>query len=66
MNEKEFTFKQVCILVLVIVIGIAFIETPAVAVWSSVFWKAFLLKIIIYGGVSEFIVLLLNSFSKEK
>jgi hypothetical protein len=57
MNEEKFTLKQVLILVLVIIIVIAFLETPAnseISTW--VFWREFLLKIFIYGGVCEFIV----------
>jgi len=66
MNEKEFTAKQVYILVFVIVVGIAFVETPAGAIWTSEFWKEFLLKVIVYGVVVEFLVLLLSNFSKKK
>ena len=66
MNEKQFTSKQIYILVLAIVAGIAFIETSAGAIWTLGFWREFLLKVIIYGAVCEFVVILLGSFSKEK
>jgi len=67
MKEKKFTAKQVYILVFFVVAGIAFAETPAGAIWTTEFWKEFLLKVIIYGGIVEFVVVLLsNGFSKEK
>ena len=64
-SEKEFTAKQVYILVFAIVVAIAFVETPAGAIWNWDFWKAFLLKVFIYGGVVEFVVILLANFSKK-
>lgn len=66
MSEKIFTAKQVYILVFAIVAGIAFIETSAGAVWTFGFWREFLLKVIVYGVVIEFVVVLLGSSSKEK
>ena len=57
---KTFTSKQVLILVLSIVAGIAFIETSA-PMWSLSFLREFGLKLIIYGVISEFIVLVLAS-----
>ena len=65
MNEKIFTFRQVFILVLVIVTGIAFIETPTVTMWTLEFWRVFLFKVLIYGAVVEFIVILLGSSLKK-
>ena len=63
--EKEFTAKQVYILVFAIVVAIAFVETSAGAIWNWDFWREFLLKVFIYGGVVEFVVILLASSSKE-
>ena len=57
---KKFTFKQVLILVIVIVAGIAFVETSS-PMWTSAFWREFLLKLLIYGAVSEFVVIALGS-----
>jgi len=59
--EKEFTIKQVLILVAVVVVGIAFMETSA-PMWTSLFWREFLLKILLYGVVSEFMVIAAGSF----
>jgi len=55
---KTFTSKQVLILVLSIVAGIAFIETSA-PMWSLSFLREFGLKLLIYGGMSEFVVIIL-------
>ena len=66
MEEKIFTVKQVYILVFVIVVGIAFIETSTGAIWVFKFWREFLLKVIIYGGIAEFIVLLSGSSWAKK
>ena len=66
MNEKGFTAKQVYILVFAIVAGIAFMETSAGAIWTSQFWREFLLKVVVYGAVTEFVVLLLSNFTKKK
>ena len=66
MDNKEFTAKQVYILVFAIVVAIAFIETPHGAVWEWIFWKEFLPKVIIYGAVVEFVAILLASFSNKK
>lgn len=62
--NKKFTTKEVCIIVFAIVVAIAFMETPASAIWTSEFWKEFLVKVILYGVIVEFIVILLNSFKK--
>jgi len=50
------TLKQVSKLVFVIVAGIAFVETSS-PMWSLAFLKEFLLKVIIYGAVAEFMVI---------
>ena len=66
MDNKEFTPKQVLILILAVVVAIAFMETSAGAIWTWTFWRVFLLKIIIYGTISEFVVILLSNYlSKE-
>ncbi|MFA6404862.1 MAG: hypothetical protein WCW03_02575 [Candidatus Paceibacterota bacterium] len=61
---KTFTSKQVFILVIVIVAGIAFAETSA-PIWSSDFLREFGLKLFVYGGISEFIVVSLSSSMKN-
>ncbi|HLD38214.1 MAG TPA: hypothetical protein VJA20_02125 [Candidatus Nanoarchaeia archaeon] len=58
---EEFSGKQVLILVATIVIGIAFVETSS-PMWTSLFWREFLLKVLIYGAVSEFMVIATGSF----
>ena len=60
---KSFTTKQVVILVLVIVAAIAFLETSQ-PVLTGAFWRAFLLKALIYGAVSEFVVVALGAWTK--
>jgi len=50
------TLRQVLILVFCIVAGIAFIETSA-AIWTTDFWREFLLKLLGYGLASEFVVI---------
>lgn len=62
MNEK-ITAKQVYILVFAIVVGIAFMETSG-AMWTSQFWKEFLLNVIVYGVIVEFVIILINVFKK--
>lgn len=57
MEEKEFTFKQVFILVAVLVVGFAFLQTSA-PMWTFKFWREFLLNVMVYGAVSEFLVIL--------
>jgi len=60
-SEKEFTAKQVYILVFAIVVGIAFMETSH-PIWTGGFWREFGLKVLGYGLVVEFIVVLLAQF----
>ena len=62
-TTKSFTTKQVVILVLVIVAAIAFLETSQ-PVLTGAFWRAFLLKVLIYGAVSEFVVVALCAWTK--
>lgn len=57
---KTFTSKQVLILVIVIVAGIAFAETSA-PLWSVDFLREFGLKLLVYGAVSEIVVIALSS-----
>jgi len=64
LNMKKFTLKQVFILVLAIVAGIAFIETSA-PIWTFAFGREFLLKLLAYGAISEFIVIALSTFTKD-
>ena len=61
MEGKSFTAKQVIILTLVIVAGIAFMETSQ-PVWTGEFWREFGLNVFVYGLVVEFIVILLAQF----
>ena len=49
-NKKEFTTREVLILVLVIVTGIAFMESDS--------WRTFFLNIMVYGLIGEFSVIL--------
>ena len=58
---KEFSSKEVLILVFAIVAGIAFMETSS-PVWTAAFWREFLLKLLLYGVISEFIVVALGTF----
>ena len=60
---KEFTFKEVVILVIAIIAGIAFLESSG-SMLSLMFWRQFLLKLIVYGAASEFIVIILGTFQK--
>jgi len=60
---KTFTSKQVFILVFCIVAGIAFSETSA-PIWSLSFLREFGLKLLIYGFVSEVVVVLLSQAKK--
>jgi len=57
---KKFTLKQILILVLCIVAGIAFLETSA-PIWSLSFLREFGLKLLVYGAISEIIVIFLAS-----
>jgi hypothetical protein len=55
---KEFSAKQVFILVLCIVAFIAFLETSS-PTWTSEFWREFVLKLVAYGAASEIVVVIL-------
>jgi len=57
---KKFTLKQILILVLCIIAGIAFLETSA-PTWSLSFLREFGLKLLVYGAISEIIVIFLAS-----
>lgn len=59
---KGFTRKQVVVLVLAIVAAIAFVETSE-PVMTATFWRAFLLKLVLYGVVAEFVVIALGSWT---
>ncbi|MDP3792946.1 MAG: hypothetical protein Q8Q89_04455 [bacterium] len=61
---KKFTSKQVFILVLAIVAGIAFMETSS-PIWTSAFWREFLLNLLLYGVISEFVVIALSILKKN-
>jgi len=60
---KEFTAKQVFILVSAIIVGIAFMETSS-PLSTFIFWREFLLKVLLYGGISVFIVIALSVWTK--
>jgi len=60
---KIFTSKQVLILVLCIVAGIAFAET-SMPIWSLSFLREFGLKLLGYGVVSGFAVIIVLSSTK--
>jgi len=56
---KKFTSKQIFIIVFFIVASIAFIET-SMPIWTFAFWREFLLKFLVYGAISEFVVIALG------
>ncbi len=58
---KDFTGKQVAMLVFVIVAAIAFVETSQ-PIWTGGFWREFLPKLIVYVAVSEFAVIALGAW----
>lgn len=58
LENKKFSEKQVLILVLAVIAGIAFMET-SFPVWTVAFLREFLLKLIGYAVVSEFVVIML-------
>jgi hypothetical protein len=60
---KAFTLKEVVILVIVIIAGIAFLETSG-SMSSLIFWREFLLKLIVYCAASVFIVIIIGTFKK--
>jgi len=62
---KKFTGRQVFYLVFAIVAGIAFVETSS-PVWTMDFWREFLLKLIIYSVVSEFMVLVVGKWIEKR
>jgi hypothetical protein len=57
----KFTGQQVFILVLAVVAGIAFVETSA-PIWTLMFWRQFVLKLMVYGAVSEIAVIAVGSY----
>jgi hypothetical protein len=59
---KTFTSKQVFVLVFAIVAGIAFMETSQ-PLSTGAFWREFLTKLLLYGVVSEFVVVALASWT---
>lgn len=61
---KEFSFKQVVVLILSIIAVIAFLGTTG-PVWTFDFWRQFLLNLFLYVGVSAFVVILISSFNKN-
>jgi hypothetical protein len=61
---KEFTLKQVVILVAAIITGIAFIETSG-PVWTWTFWREFLLNLLVYVAISVVIVLALGAWIEK-
>lgn len=60
-DKKVFSAKQVYILVFAIVVSIAFLETSD-PIWTSEFWREFVLKVFVYGAVVEFVVIVLGQF----
>jgi hypothetical protein len=56
MKDKEYTSKQVLILVGAIISAIAFLETSG-PMWTWTFWRQFLLNLLVYGGVSVVIII---------
>ena len=64
MEDEKFTLKQVLILVMLVIAVIAFLEAPAAPLWSGIFWRAFLLKVFVYGAACEVAVLAVSCFFK--
>lgn len=63
MSDKQFTSKRVYTLIFVIMVGIAFMETPAsAAIWTWKFLQVFLLNIIEYSMIAVFVAILFSSF----
>jgi len=62
---KKFSTKQVFILVLAIVAGIAFMETSS-PIWTLDFFRGFLLKLLMYGATSVFVVFVLGKWIEKK
>ena len=62
LDKKEFTLKQVNILVFTVIVGIAFIETLGGAIWTIKFLKEFLLNIIVYSAVAAIIFVIFGEF----
>lgn len=60
MNMETFSAKQVIVLVFGIVAAIAFLET-SFPLSTADFWREFLLKLVIYGAASEFVVVVLGN-----
>lgn len=56
---KEFSLKEVVILVFATVSGIAFLETSG-PVWTWAFGREFLLKLLVYCSVSVVIAIVLT------
>jgi hypothetical protein len=63
--KEKFTTKEVAILIIAIVAGIAFLETSH-PLWTGKFWREFILKVVVYGVVVEFILLGLAQFGNRK
>jgi hypothetical protein len=63
MMDKEYTGKQVLILVGAIITVIAFLETSG-PMWSWTFWRHFLLNLLIYSAVSVFVGIALGAWLK--
>jgi len=63
--KEKFTTKEVAILIIVIVAGIAFLETGH-PLLTGKFWREFILKVVVYGVVVEFILLGLAQFGNRK
>ncbi len=57
-SKKMFTFRQVFILIIAIVLAISFIESSS--------WKEFGLKVLLYGVISEFVIILLAEILNRK
>ncbi len=54
---KTFTINEVYVLVLAILVDIAIIETDGGAMWTWVFWRQFLLNIMLYGLIVEVLII---------
>jgi len=60
--EKQFTFKEVCLLVFLIIAIIAFLETRVdESLLSWIFWKGLILKIFIYMAIAAFVAIFIET-----
>ena len=57
-KNKTYSGKEVTIIVIVIIAGIALAET-SLPMWTLGFWREFIVKFLTYCGVSAFVLIVL-------